>query len=214
MNTEQLIGELSSDLKPVRRHAVGWRLALGVGAGALVSAVLILLMLGFRPDLWLAMQGATFWMKWGYTLSLAGSAIFATARLARPDPGNLRPLRWGIVPVLLLAAIGAAELIRTPPENWLEMWLGQSWRVCPWLVLTLAVPIFIGLLWSFRRLAPTRLRAAGAAAGLSAGAFAATIYCLHCPEVSAIFVLTWYSLGILLAAVGGALLGPRLLRWR
>ena len=32
-------------------------------------------------------------------------------------------------------------------------------------------------------------------------------------EVSAIFVLTWYSLGILLAAGIGALLGPRLLRW-
>lgn len=90
---------------------------------------------------------------------------------------------------------------------------GASWKVCPWLVLTLAMPIFIGLLWSFRRLAPTRLREAGAAAGLAAGAWAATIYCLHCPEVSAIFVLTWYSLGILLAALAAAFLGPRLLRW-
>jgi hypothetical protein len=93
------------------------------------------------------------------------------------------------------------------------MWLGASWKVCPWLVLTLAMPIFIGLLWSFRRMAPTRLREAGAVAGLAAGAWAATIYCLHCPEVSAIFVLTWYSLGILLAAGIGALLGPKLMRW-
>jgi hypothetical protein len=80
-------------------------------------------------------------------------------------------------------------------------------------VLLLAIPIFVGLLWSFRRLAPTRLRAAGAAAGLAAGAFSATIYCLHCPEVSAVFVLTWYSLGIVLASALGALVGPRLLRW-
>jgi hypothetical protein len=105
------------------------------------------------------------------------------------------------------------ELIRTPPGDWLAMWLGQSWKRCPWLVLMLAAPIFGGLLWSFRRLAPTRLRAAGATAGLAAGAFAATVYCFHCPEVSAIFVLTWYSLGILLAATIGALVGPRLLRW-
>jgi hypothetical protein len=62
------------------------------------------------------------------------------------------------------------------------------------------------LLWSFRRLAPTHFRAAGAAAGLSAGGWAATIYCLHCPEVSAIFVLTWYTLGIALAASVGALM--------
>lgn len=93
------------------------------------------------------------------------------------------------------------------------MWLGHSWKSCPWLVLSLSAPIFAGLLWSFRRLAPTRLRAAGAAAGLSAGAFAATVYCIHCPEVSAIFVLTWYSLGILLATLLGMLVGPRLLRW-
>jgi hypothetical protein len=80
-------------------------------------------------------------------------------------------------------------------------------------VLTLAAPIFVGLLWSFRKFAPTRLRAAGASAGLAAGAWAATIYCLHCPEVSAMFVLTWYSVGIMAAAVTGALLGPRLMRW-
>ena len=81
------------------------------------------------------------------------------------------------------------------------------------MVFLLSAPIFIGLLWSFRRLAPTRLRAAGGTAGLAAGAWGATLYCLHCPEVSAIFVLTWYSLGIALAAGMGALLGPRLLRW-
>jgi hypothetical protein len=80
-------------------------------------------------------------------------------------------------------------------------------------VLALSLPIFVGLLWSYRRFAPTHLRAAGATAGLSAGAWAATLYCLHCPEVSAMFVLTWYSLGIGLATLLGALVGPRLLRW-
>jgi hypothetical protein len=115
--------------------------------------------------------------------------------------------------VTLLGGVCVFELIHTPSSEWLAMWLGQSWSMCPWLVFGFAMPIFIGLLWSFRRLAPTRLRAAGAAAGLAAGAFAATVYCLHCPEVSAIFVLTWYTLGILLAASFGALVGPRLLRW-
>ena len=118
-------------------------------------------------------------------------SIFATARLARPDPGNLRRLWLLALPIGLLLLVGIDELVRTPPGEWLAMWLGHSWKRCPWLVLILSAPIFIGLLWSFRRLAPTRLRAAGAAAGLAAGAFAATVYCLHCGEVSAIFVLTW-----------------------
>lgn len=213
MKTDQLIDSLASDVKRVSRYAVGSRLAFGVVLGALVSAALVILALGTRPDLGSAMVSFAFWMKWSYTLSLSAIAIYATARLARPDPRPLRVMWLIIIPVTLLAGVGAMELIHTPSSEWLAMWLGHSWRKCPWLVMALAAPIFIGLLWSFRRLAPTRLRAAGAAAGLAAGAFAATVYCLHCPEVSAIFVLTWYTLGILLAASFGALAGPRLLRW-
>ena len=134
-------------------------------------------------------------------------------RLARPTPSSLRGLWLLGIPVLVLASIGIGEFVYTPPSDWLAMWLGGTWMVCPWLVLSLAAPIFIGLLWSFRKLAPTSLRAAGAAAGLAAGAWAAAIYCLRCPEASAIFVLTWYTLGIVLAAGVGAVLGPRLMRW-
>ena len=213
MSTEQLIASLSERVQPVPRHALASRIAFGVGAGGLIAAVAVVALLGMRPDLQSAMHGFAFWTKWSYTLSLGIVAMVAVHRLARPVGGSLRGLWLLSVPVLVLAGIGIGELARTPSAAWLGMWLGKSWKVCPWLVLMLAAPIFAGLLWSFRRLAPTRLRAAGATAGLAAGACAATIYCLHCPEVSAIFVLTWYSLGILLATGIGALLGPRFMRW-
>jgi hypothetical protein len=213
MNVEQLIVGLSADVPRVSRHALARRIACGVVIGAFATMMIVVAILGVRPDLQLAMHGFSFWMKWAYTMSLGVGAVYAVNRLARPVPGSLRGLWFMAVPVLLLAGIGIGELASTPAREWLAMWLGKSWRVCPLLVLALAVPIFVGLLWSFRKLAPTRLRAAGAAAGLAAGAWAATIYCLHCPEVSAIFVLTWYSLGILLAAAAGALLGPRFMRW-
>ena len=215
MNSEQLIDRLSQSVPSVPRHAVRWRLLLGLLAGSIVTVALVGWGLGFRPDLWLAMRGFTFWMKWAYTGSLALCAIAATVQLSRPDA---RPLRWlwvMTVPVAGLAVIGIVEMARAPVSQWLPMWLGHSWDVyvCSSLVFLLSLPIFGGLLWSFRRLAPTRLRAAGATAGLTAGAWAATFYCLHCPEVTAIFVLTWYTLGIALAALLGAMLGPRLLRW-
>lgn len=212
-NTDDLVARLSAEVPAVHRHHVGHRLVLGLVVGAVISASLVVAWLGVRPDLSTAMQGGTFWMKWGYTVSLSAVALIATAQLARPDSGRLRWLWLTAIPIALLACVGALELARTPSGEWLAMWLGRSWKTCPWRVLALAMPIFAGLLWSFRRLAPTRLRAAGAAAGLAAGAFAAMVYCLHCPEVSAIFVLTWYSLAILLATLLGALLGPRLLRW-
>lgn len=213
MDTEQLILKLAQDLPAVRRHAVARRIALGLLCGALITAAMVVSLLHLRPDLPTAVHGFAFWMKWVYTMSLGALAIAATARLARPTGLSLRPLWPLALPVLLLTGVGIGELVRTPAHQWLAMWLGHSWKVCPWLVLALSLPIFIGLLWSFRALAPARLRAAGATAGLAAGAWAAAIYCLHCPEVSALFVLTWYTLGIALAAGLGALLGPKLLRW-
>ena len=213
MDTERLIESLSAHVPRVSRHALAKRLAFGILAGAVVAMIAVVVVLGVRPDLHLAMHGFSFWMKWTYTVSLGAGAIYAVGRLARPTSGSLRGLWLLGIPVLVLIGIGIGELAATPSRQWLSMWLGESWMVCPWLVLSLAIPIFLGLLWSFRKLAPIRLRAAGAAAGLAAGAWAATIYCLHCPESSAVFVLTWYSLGIALAAAAGAWLGPRILRW-
>ena len=212
MRTEDLVTTLAADVSPVPRRAVTWRLLAGIFTGLAVSVGLMLAALGVRPDLDTAMLGFTFWLKWAYTASLAVVAIYATAKLARPEPRSYRALWFAGIPVLVLALVAAIELTQAPATHWLSMWLGRSWRECPWLVLLLCVPIFLGLMWSFRRLAPTQLRAAGAAAGLAAGACAATVYCLHCPEVSAIFVLTWYTLGMALAASLGALVGPRLLR--
>jgi hypothetical protein len=213
MKTDTLVEALAKEVRPLPRHAFGRRLLFGLLGGGTVTVLLIAVILGFRDDLGLAMRGYTFWMKWAYTISLGLAAIVVAGRLARPEPVSLRVF-WPIaIPFVLLAFVAAVEMAHVPSGDWLAMWLGKTWKKCPWLVLMLSAPIFTGLLWSFRRMAPTRLRAAGAAAGLAAGAWAATLYCLHCPEVSALFVLTWYTLGIGIAATLGALLGPRLLRW-
>jgi hypothetical protein len=77
----------------------------------------------------------------------------------------------------------------------------------------LSLPIFAGVFWAMRRLAPTRLTAAGAGAGILAGASSAMLYCFHCPESAAPFILIWYTLGIALAACLGAAAGRWVLRW-
>ena len=79
MTTEDLIDQLSANVPAVPRHALGQRLGLGLCLGAFVSLVAVILSVGFRPDLWLAMHGAAFWMKWGYTASLGICALAATA---------------------------------------------------------------------------------------------------------------------------------------
>ena len=213
MRTEYLIRSLSQDVRRVPRHAVGRRIAIGIGAGALVTMALVVAVLGFRSDLASAMHGFSFWMKWAYTISLGVISVAATLHLSRPDAPRVRWLWLLVVPVLVIAVIAVGEMAVTPVHDWLAMWLGSSWKACSLLVTALSAPIFVGLLWAFRALAPADLRAAGAAAGLASGAVAASIYALSCGEVSALFVLTWYSLGMALAGAIGALLGPRVLRW-
>jgi hypothetical protein len=68
--------------------------------------------------------------------------------------------------------IGIAELASAPSSQWMALWLGHNWKVCPWRILFVAMPIYFGLLWAFRRFAPVRLPMAGAAAGLTAGLLA------------------------------------------
>ena len=91
--------------------------------------------------------------------------------------------------------------------------MGRTWKYCLLGIPTLAVPVFVATLWVVKGLAPTRLSLAGAAAGLLAGAVAALVYALHCPEMEAPFLGVWYVAGMLIPAAAGALLGPLVLRW-
>lgn len=213
MRTEDLISSLAGNARAVPRGAVPRRMAFGIAGGGMVTMLLVAAWLGLRHDLGSAVLGLPFWMKWGYTLSIAAIAVSATIHLARPEAARPRALSWLALPVGLLALLTVVQLLATPPGDWDALWQGRSWHVCTRNVAILSLPIFAGLMLAFRRFAPTRLRLTGAVAGLAAGACGAVLYCLHCPEVSALFVLVWYSLGMLAAAAIGALLGPRLLRW-
>ncbi|HZR34844.1 MAG TPA: DUF1109 domain-containing protein [Nevskia sp.] len=213
MPTEELIQSLARDVPAVPPHATGRRLASGLLAGGAVVALCVVAGLGIRPDLRQAATGVSFWMKWTYAAWLGTAAFLATTRLARPTSQSFGSV-WPIaMPVLLLALVGTGELAHTPASEWPALFLGKNWTRCLVMLLLLSLPMSAGVIWSFRRFAPTRPRAAGAAASLTAGSWAAAIYCLHCPEISAVFVLTWYSLALALVAAAGALWGPRLLRW-
>ncbi len=93
------------------------------------------------------------------------------------------------------------------------LWLGSTWRVCPWRIIALSIPIYLIVVVAVRGLAPTRLTLAGAAAGLLAGGLSVVVYGLYCQESAAPFVAAWYSAGIAGCTGLGALLGPRFMRW-
>ena len=213
MQTEELIETLVLAVRPVPRHFVERRIALGLIVGGAGALAVVITVLGIRPDIGEAVYGFRFWMKWIYTASLGGASIILIIKLARPTGEGIRCLDIMPFPVLLLTFMAGIELWRTPRADWSTLWLGHSWGTAPWMVFLLSLPVLIGLIKPYRSFAPTRLRLAGTAIGLTAGAWGAALYSLHCTEVSALFVVTWYSLGICLCGMVGMLTGPLMFRW-
>ena len=211
-STDDLIHSLALDLRPTPRFAVPLRIAAGVAAGCLVSALFLLIAIGTRPDLAAVVSSGAFWAKVAYSLGTAATALFVSARLSRPG-AKLRVAWLLLVPILLYSPAAIFELATTPRPDWGPLLLGHGWRRCTWLVLELSLPIYLGMLWAFRRFAPTHLTEAGAVVGLTSAAASAVVYCLHCPTDTAVFAITWYTLAFVLAALLGSIIGRRLLRW-
>jgi hypothetical protein len=93
------------------------------------------------------------------------------------------------------------------------MMMGSQWVTCALCIPLFAIVPFAALIWALRRGAPTNLRRTGAVAGLVAGALGAVAYAFHCPDDSIPFIALWYGGMVVLCALLGAMLGPRLLRW-
>ena len=214
METSELIERLAAEAAPAPAATVDRRLRALGAAGAAGAGVMLLAWLKVRPDLALAATTWNFWLKAAYAVALALAGYLALERLARPAGSG----RWGLVLAAaaagVLALLGGVELALAAPDDRLALWLGRTWRHCPFNILALAGPMLVTALFVVRSLAPTRLALAGAATGLFAGGVAMAVYCLHCPETEPAFVATWYSLGAALTASLGAVLGPLALRWR
>ncbi|MYM70819.1 DUF1109 family protein [Duganella sp. FT134W] len=213
MKTDDLIMMLSSgpDLRPAPRPLTASLLPLS--AGLLASVVLMLVLLGVRSDLAQATALPAFWLKVSFSALLACAGWLAAKRLAAPGARTAAlPLYLG-APVVALWCVAAILLWQAGPEARTPLFWGATWRYCPLLIALLSMPLFVAALRVMRSLAPTRLRLAGAAAGFAAGATAALVYCLHCPEMSPVFVGFWYLLGMLIPTALGALIGRRVLAW-
>ncbi len=213
MRTDDLIDALSERLEPVSTHAPFWRLGAWVGGGAVVSAVLMLLVLGLRPDMASAMGALMFWTKFAYTLALGGLALWAAERLGRPGAKASLPLTVVVVVVVLFALLATGQLMMAPPPMRHHMLMGHSAQVCPCLILALAVPLLVGTVMGLRGFAPTRPMLTGLAGGLAAGGLAAFVYAFSCNESAMPFVAVWYTLPVLAAGLIGAVVGRFALRW-
>jgi hypothetical protein len=211
MRTESLIDMLARQAGPAPRALAARRLAPAVAGGLLLGVASALAWIGPIPAELYADPGP--WIKLGYAGLLASAALWWVARLGRPSAPVTAPARAAGAVVGLMFLLGTAALLAVPGGERMDTLMGHSWLSCPVSVLVLSLPTLAGAFWALRGLAPTRLRLAGFAAGVLAGAVGAFSYALSCDELAPSFVAVWYTAGIGAAGVLGALLGPRLLRW-
>jgi hypothetical protein len=209
MKTDALIDLLAKGAGPAPRAVAARRLMPAAGIGLLASSALALLTIGPVGAAMLATPA--FWLKVSYSATLVSAAVWLVARESRPAARTAPAWRAVAAVVLAMAIFGAVSLSAAPDTT--QALMGQTWSICPRNVFLLSLPALATALWAVRGLAPTRPRAAGVAAGLFAGAAGAFGYALACPETSPAFVAVWYSAGIGLSGVVGAVLGPRVLRW-
>ena len=213
MKTEDWVSMLATGVEAIDAKWAARRYLLGITGGLLGALALTGGILRLNPALSHAVVEPMFWVREAYCAALALLGFAAVTRLARPG------IRLGLAPagvvtvVMVMWIFAATVLLRAPAENRSHLLFGKTAAVCPFLIALVAMPVFIAFFWVLRGLAPTHLRLAGAAAGFAAGSLGALVYSLHCPELAAPFLGTWYLLGMLIPTSLGAWLGPRLMRW-
>jgi hypothetical protein len=212
MRTEDLIRTLAAD-NATRKSSVERWLTLALLVALIVSALMFALMLGPRNDIATAAAQFGFWFKFAVTLTLAATSAFLVIHLAKPGADTTLAAVSLVAAPILLGAVVAIEFTQLAPPARAMKLVGTTWRSCLTFIPLLSLPMLAAALIALRHGAPTRPALTGAIAGLLAGGLGAAVYASYCPEDSALFLATWYSLAIAIVAIAGAGVGSRMLRW-
>ena len=213
MKTDDFVSMLASGVAPVDPDVSGKRFRLAVSAGALGALLVMLAVFGLNPNLRAASALPMFWVKLVFPAALGVVAVLLPQRLSHPGMRLGAAAKAWLGPVVAMALLALLVCMDAAPAERPDMLYGSTWKTCSRNIAIVAAPVFAGVLWAMKGLAPTRLVLAGASAGLLAGAVGTVVYALHCQEMAAPFIFVWYGAGMLLCAAIGAVLGPKVLRW-
>ena len=213
MKTDDLVSMLANGEVAVSRRRASSRIWLAVLLGLPFSFAILLSGYGVRHDIVQAMFWPMFWVKVLFPLCIAAAGFVAAERLARPGVKPRHTWMGAVLPVLGVWLLAAIAWFTMPADDRMPALMGQSWRICAASIGLMALPVFAAALFALKGMAPTRPALAGAAVGALAGGVGASVYALHCMELTAPFLAVWYVSGIAVPVLVGALLGPRLLRW-
>jgi hypothetical protein len=211
MTTDDLIRALAADGHAGRKPAVALLVALP--AATTLVALLFFTRIGFRDDIDTALQTVRFPFKFAVILPLAVVTVGALFRSTGPIQAFGRWATLLPLPLLLLGAGVAAELLAIPRSDWMARAIGSNAVNCMTLIPLLAAGPLAMFIAALRNGAPVHPGPSGAMAGLAAASIAATFYAMNCFDDSPLFVITWYPIATLGVVLAGYVAGIRYLRW-
>lgn len=212
MKTEDLIRTLAADTH-VERGLVERTLAGALAPVAAIAAALFYLMFGLRAHLTSAPVAISTALKLTVTLPLAATGIAAVLNLARPGAPRFRALALLATPLVIVVGLVIFDLATAGVAGWEQRLFGKTYIACLLSIPSLSLLPLAAVMIALSRGAPERPALSGAIAGMAAAGVGASIYALHCPEDSALFLAAWYGLSTLVMAALGAAIGSRFLRW-
>jgi hypothetical protein len=133
-------------------------------------------------------------------------------------PGSEDGTNWNVIflPFFVAFAAALAVLVVGHPQEWGAMLRGAtgvSSARCLFCIMFFGAIPLTAIIYALRKGAPIRLKLCGGIAGFVAGGIGAAAYAFSCRSDTIPFIAIWYSTAIMLCAVIGTQLGPRVLRW-
>ena len=211
-NTDSLIAALVQDMdpRPPMRRRTGLALA---ALAAAVPAAFVALVLGIRADVMAGEWHIIFLLGLGLNLLLAAASASAVVGMASPQVGNRHEgWRWAAAAGVLLplaALLMLATRSVAPPAEWVSVHDTD----CLVMGTALGVLMAITLTQWLRRGAPASPELAGLLTGVAAGSTGMAAFALHCGSDAIYHVGFWHIAPVLVSAVLGRAIVPRLVRW-
>jgi hypothetical protein len=211
ISANSLIEGLVDELEPVRTVKPKIGLAI-VGGLTLIAGVAVATFLGVRNDLMMGMADEMFFLRSGVLLMLGIATAITVVNMARPGVGRLsRGWIWALITAALFPLTAAImSAITMPPVEALRPTEGLK---CLTVSGIAALAIGGGLTLWLRQGAPTSPERAGWLVGLASGALGAAAYNLHCPFNDIYYIGLWFTIPVVVSAIVGRLVVPRLIRW-
>ncbi|PVH28969.1 NrsF family protein [Pararhodobacter oceanensis] len=210
MRTEDLIAVLAADTAP--QTTPGQRMLRALPPAAVLTLLALVMVWQVRPDLAQIMASPA-------ALKTIVPSLFGLVTLWL-GLGVMRPesrarVQWLVLGAMLAisAAVLGAVLATVGLSGLIAALDTPSLLICFLSIPLLSALPLAAIFWAMASGAPAHPRHAGIAAGALAGAIGSAAYSLHCPEDSLLFCLPAYGANMVIVAVIGGLLAPRILRW-